>query len=63
MPGAGLAGRLLGLLKSFDRRAAALALGKIGSAEAVAGLRNAANDRDAVVRRFAVEAVGMKRAA
>ena len=54
---------LLGLLKSkkaLDRRAAALALSKIGSADAVAGLQNAVNDRDAVVRRFAEEAVGVR---
>jgi HEAT repeat protein len=54
---------LLKSRKSLDRRAAALALGKIGTQEALAALRNAANDRDAVVRGFAVEAVGTRMAA
>ena len=55
---------LLGLLKSrkaIDRRAATLALGKIGSAEALAGVQKVVNDTDAVVQRFADEAiVGMR---
>jgi HEAT repeat protein len=58
MPGAGLAGRLLDLLKSrkaLDRRAAVLSLGKIGSPVAVAALQSAADDRDDVGQRFAVE--------
>ena len=54
----GAVSALLGLLMSFDRRAAVLALAKIGSAESLAGLQHAVNDRDAVVRRFAEEAVG-----
>lgn len=49
--------------KTLDRRAAALALGKIGSPAAVAALQSAASDRDEVVRRFAQEAVGVRRAA
>jgi HEAT repeat protein len=43
--------------KAIDRRAASLALGKIGSPLAVAALQNAVNDRDTVVQRFAAEAV------
>jgi HEAT repeat protein len=58
---------LLALFKSrkaIDRRAAALALGKIASPITVATLQNALNDRDAVVKRFAEEAIsGMRRAA
>jgi HEAT repeat protein len=51
---------LIGLLKSrktLDRRAAVLALGKIGSPIAVAALQNALSDEDAVVQRFAQEAL------
>jgi HEAT repeat protein len=51
---------LLGTLRSkktIDRRAAALALGKIGAMEALAGLHHALKDRDAVVQRFAFEAL------
>lgn len=57
---------LLGLLKSrkaIDRRAAALALGKISSAVAAAALQIALDDRDEMVKKFAGEAVGVGRAA
>ena len=57
---------LLALLrsrKSLDRRAAALALGKIGTPIALATLQNALNDRDAVVQMFVADAVGVRRAA
>ena len=44
--------------KVIDRRATALALGKIGSAEVFADLRAALEDGDPVVRRFTAEALG-----